>query len=87
VVLLENAPESVPALMVKPDSVDIPDKGPITVILYVNLVTPFCAVTVITTVLEPGLSKIGVLGAPEATVVPFTVTVAPTPATIGVTMA
>jgi hypothetical protein len=50
------------------------------------VVVPSCAVTTVVITLLPKANAIGALALPEATLVPFTVTVAVMSATVGVTV-
>jgi hypothetical protein len=54
--------------------------------VYVDVVVPFCAVTTVVSVLDPATSGRDALAAPEATVTPFTFTVAVLSVTVGVSV-
>jgi hypothetical protein len=58
----------------------------VTVVVYVCVVVPSCAVTTVVIVLLPTLKLIAPLALPLATVVPFTFTVALLSVTVGVTV-
>ena len=74
-----------PELRVRPESVDTVEIR-VTVTVYVEIVVPSWAVTNMVIGLEPTASGIEALAAPEAVVLPFTLTVAVASVTIGVTV-
>ena len=80
-----NTGVSVPLLMVRAESLPFVD-GLITFTVYACLVTPSWAVTMVVIVLVPTANVIAPEALPDATAVPFTVTVAVASATVGVTV-
>jgi hypothetical protein len=58
----------------------------VTATVYVVVVVPSCAVTTVVSVLDPTTSGSEALAAPEATVTPFTFTVAVLSVTVGVSV-
>jgi hypothetical protein len=80
-----NVGLSVPELSAKPSSVEVVEIL-ITVTVYVDVVAPSCAVTATVMLLLPTVSGIEAVPAPEATGVPFTLTVAVASLTVGVTV-
>ena len=58
----------------------------VTVIVYVLLVAPSCAVTTVVITLVPTVRAIDPLATPDATVAPFTVTVAVASVTVGLSV-
>ena len=77
VVALSNAGASAPELSLSADRSRSAGIDRCTVTVYVFWVIPLPAVTTIVIVFVPTLSATGVEVAPDTTVVPFTVTVAP----------
>ncbi len=69
-------------------AVVVTDGGPrrVRVSVYVFFVVPSCAVTTTLIVFEPTLRLMGWLKVPEATFVPFTLTVASLSSRVGVTV-
>ena len=60
--------------------------GRVTVTVYVDVVVPSCAVTTVVSVFDPTTSGSDALAAPEATLTPFTFTVAVLSVTVGVSV-
>jgi hypothetical protein len=76
----------VPLLSARLARVETAEGGRVTVTVYVDVVVPSCAVTTVVSVLDPGTSGSDALAAPEATVTPFTFTVAVLSVTVGVSV-
>ena len=85
---LANVGDSVPLDRVIADKVATVEAGAalVTVIVYVFVVLPSCAVTTVVMVLLPTLKLIEPLALPDVTVVPFTFTVAVLSVTVGLTV-
>ena len=75
-----------PLLSARLVSVETAEGARVTDTVYVDVVVPFCAVTTVVSVLDPTTSGSEVLAAPEATVTPFTFTVAVLSVTVGVSV-
>ena len=71
-----NAGDSVPALNFKPARDALAEGARVTVIVYVFVVVPSCAVTTVVIVFSPTLKGIAAEAVPELTVVPFIFTAA-----------
>lgn len=82
----ENVGASVPELMTRLERVASVEPSLVTVIVYVPVVVPSWAVTIVVIVLAPTFRVIGSEATPVATAVPFTVTVALAWLTVGVTV-
>ena len=65
----------VPRLILNAERLAFADAALVTVIVYVLVVVPSCAVTTVVTVLVPTFNAIGPEAVPGVTVVPFTFTV------------
>jgi len=76
----------VPLLSARPVSVEVVEGARVTTTVYVDVVVPFCAVTTVVSVLVPTTSGSDALAAPEATVTPFTFTVAVLSVTVGISV-
>ena len=76
----------VPLLSARLVSVDTAEGARVTTTVYVDVVVPSSAVTSVVSVLDPGTSGSAALAAPEATVTPFTFTVAALSVTVGVSV-
>jgi hypothetical protein len=81
-----NAGLRVPLLSARLVNVDTTEGARVTTTVYVDVVVPFCAVTTVVSVLDPATSGSEALAAPEATVTPFTFTVAVLSVTVGVSV-
>lgn len=80
-----NTGVSVPLLMAKFDKTALFDPSYI-VAVYVSVVLPSCAVTLMVITFIPGFMLTGADAVPDATGVPFTVTVAVGSVVVGVTV-
>jgi hypothetical protein len=76
----------VPLLSARLVRVEMVEGARVTTTVYVDVVVPFCAVTTVVSVLDPTTSGSDALAAPEATVTPFTFTVAVLSVTVGVSV-
>ena len=76
----------VPLLSARLVSVETAEGARVTVTVYVDVVVPSSAVTSVVRVLDPTTSGSEALAAPEATVTPFTFTVAVLSVTVGVSV-
>jgi hypothetical protein len=76
----------VPLLSARPERVETAEGARVTVTVYVDVVLPSCAVTTVVSVFDPTTSGSEVLAAPEATLTPFTFTVAVLSVTVGVSV-
>ena len=83
-VAAENAGVNVPLLIAKLLRLALEDAALVTVTVYVCVVIPSCAVTIVVMVLPPTFKAIADEALPLATVVPLTVTVAVALLTAGV---
>ena len=81
-----NAGLKVPLLDTRLVRVETAEGARVTVTVYVDVVVPFCAVTTVVSVFAPTTSGSAALAAPEATVTPFTFTVAVLSVTVGVSV-
>ena len=81
-----KAGDKAPRLTVNEDKLALLGAARVTVMVYVLVVEPSCAVTIVVMALAPMLKVIAPEGLPEVTVVLFTVTVAVGSAVVGVTI-
>ena len=86
-VVLENAGVNVPRLILNVARLALPDAARVTVIEYVLVVDPSCAVTATLITFAPTFKLIGDELVPDVTVVPFTFTVAFPSLVVGFTVA
>ena len=75
-----------PLLSARLVSVETAEGARVTITVYVDIVVPSSAVTSVVSVLDPTTSGSEALAAPEATVTPFTFTVAVLSVTVGVSV-
>ena len=85
-VLEEKPGVTVPLLGLNPERSALDDTGRVTVMVYVLVVEPSCAVTTVVIVFAPTAKAIGADAVPDATVVPFTFIVAVFAVLVGVTV-
>ena len=79
-----NAGVNVPLLILNAERLSLVDGARVAVMVYVLVVTPSWAVTMVVMVFGPTFKAIGAEAVPEATAVPFTVTVDVVTAVTGV---